>query len=131
MPANAIIEVAEINPSGGEKSASPPGSRRTIGFFTACAIVVANKIFWALGYWQVENFLTRVHPEQIQLDPAATIRTPAGVRRKWRRSDLDDVFRRAERSADGSYRAVAARAIPGRPVEGWRGNRRAFGGAAI
>src|SRR5262245_33564235 len=83
------------------------------------AIVVANKIFWALGYWQVENFLTRVHPEQIQIDPNATIRTPAGVRRKWRRSDLDDVFRRAERSADGSYRAVAARGLPGRPVEGF------------
>ena len=83
------------------------------------AIVVANKIFWAIGYWQVENFLTRVRPDQIRIDPEATIRTPAGVRRKWRRSDLDDVFRRAERSADGSYRAVAARAVPGRPVEGF------------
>jgi hypothetical protein len=83
------------------------------------AIVVANKLFWALGYWQVENFLTRVRPEEIRLDPEATIRTPAGVRRKWRRSDLDDVFRRSERSADGSYRAVAARAIAGRPVEGF------------
>ena len=83
------------------------------------AIVVANKIFWALGYWQVENFLTRVHPEQIEIDPAATIKTPAGVRRQWRRSDLDDVFRRSEQSADGSYRAVAARALPGRPVEGF------------
>src|SRR4029453_2119959 len=83
------------------------------------AIVVANKIFWALGYWQVENFLTRVRPEEIRLDPDAKIKTPAGVPRKGRRSDLDDVFRRSERSADGSYRAVAARAIAGRPVEGF------------
>jgi hypothetical protein len=83
------------------------------------AIVVANKIFWALGYWQVENFLTRVRPEEIRLDPEATIKTPAGVRRKWRPSDVDDVFRRSARSEDGSYRAVAARTLPGRPVDGF------------
>src|SRR4029453_3959032 len=52
------------------------------------AIAVANKIFWAIGYWQVENFLARVRPEQIQIDPEATIRTPAGVRRNWRGGDL-------------------------------------------
>ena len=34
--------------------------------------------------------------------------------------DLDDVFRRAHRSADGAYRAVAARAVPGRPIGGFR-----------
>ncbi len=34
--------------------------------------------------------------------------------------DLDDVFKRAHRSADGSYRAVAARAVPGRPIGGFR-----------
>ena len=34
--------------------------------------------------------------------------------------DLDDVFARAHRSADGSYRAIAARAVPGRPIGGFR-----------
>ena len=28
------------------------------------AIMVANKIFWALGYWQVENFLVTVAPNR-------------------------------------------------------------------
>ena len=37
-----------------------------------------------------------------------------------RPSDLDDVLRRAHRSADGSYRAVAARAVPGKPLGGFR-----------
>src|SRR4029078_3765719 len=83
------------------------------------AIFVANKIFWTLGYWQVENFLTSVHPDMIRIDESATIRTPAGVRRKWKASALDAVLRRAERSADGSYRAVAARTVPGRPVDGF------------
>ena len=37
-----------------------------------------------------------------------------------RQSDIDEVFRRAHRDADGSYRAVAARAVPGRPIGGFR-----------
>ena len=34
--------------------------------------------------------------------------------------DLDDVFKRAHKSADGSFRAVAARAVPGRLLGGFR-----------
>jgi hypothetical protein len=35
-------------------------------------------------------------------------------------SDLEDVLRRSDRSPDGSYRAVAARAVPGRVLGGFR-----------
>ena len=35
-------------------------------------------------------------------------------------SDLEDVLRRAHRSADGTYRAIAARAVPGTPLGGFR-----------
>jgi hypothetical protein len=35
-------------------------------------------------------------------------------------SDLEDVLRRSHRNEDGSYRAIAARAIPGRPIGGFR-----------
>ena len=34
--------------------------------------------------------------------------------------DIDDVLRRAHRSPDGTYRAVAARAVPGRVLGGFR-----------
>ena len=83
------------------------------------AIVVANKIFWTLGYWQVENYLTHIRPDQITIDKSATIKPPSAVRRAFKNSDLDDVFRRAHRSADGSYRAVAARGLSGRTIEGF------------
>jgi hypothetical protein len=83
------------------------------------AVLVANKIFWALGYWQIENHLIAVHPEQLTIEPTATVVPPSGKPRPMRRSDLDEVFRRAERSADGSYRAVAGRAVPGRPLGGF------------
>jgi hypothetical protein len=83
------------------------------------AIIVASKIFWTLGYWQVENFLTSIRPDQIVIGDTATIRPPSGVRRPFTGADLDDVLRRSHRSADGSYRAVAGRALPGRPLEGF------------
>ena len=84
------------------------------------AILVANKIFWALGYWQVENVLTRGWPEQIVIGDAATVRTMSGGRRPMRPDDLDEVWRRAHRSEDGSFRAVAARKLPGRALGGFR-----------
>jgi len=83
------------------------------------AILVANKIFWTLGYWQVENHLTVVRPEALTIAESATIRPPSGTRRRMTRSDVDAIFRRAHRSPDGSYRAVAARGIEGRPIEGF------------
>ena len=73
------------------------------------AILVANKIFWALGYWQVENYLVDVRPDQLVIADSAKV-TPAvrqGARRCGSR-DLEDVLRRAHRSADGGYRAIAA-----------------------
>jgi len=34
------------------------------------ALMVANKIFWTLGYWQVENFLITVRPDQLDIGRA-------------------------------------------------------------
>jgi hypothetical protein len=84
------------------------------------AIVVANKIFWTLGYWQVENHLIDIRPDQLLIADAATMMPPSGIVRRFRPSDLADVLRRAHRSDDGTYRAVAARAVPGRPIGGFR-----------
>jgi hypothetical protein len=84
------------------------------------AILVANKIFWALGYWQVENYLVRIRPDQLVVAESAVVTPPSGTRRRMKFSDLEDVLRRSHRSPDGSYRAVAARAVPGRVLGGFR-----------
>jgi len=83
------------------------------------AILVANKIFWTIGYWQVENYLAAVRPETLEIGESATVMHLSGVRRKMARSDVDAVLSRAHRSPDGSYRAVAGRGLPGRPLEGF------------
>lgn len=84
------------------------------------AIMVANNIFWTLGYWQVENHLIRIRPDQLQIGPSATVKPPSGTKRPMKFSDIEAVLRRAHRSDDGTYRAVAGRALPGRPLGGFR-----------
>ena len=66
------------------------------------AIVVANKIFWALGYWQVENYLVAVSRDQIVVADTAAFTPASGRERRMQARDLDDVLQRAHRSADGT-----------------------------
>jgi hypothetical protein len=84
------------------------------------ALLVANKIFWTLGYWQVENFLISIRPDQLDIASTAVATPPSGKRRPMRRSDVDAVFERSQRSPDGSYRAIAARGVPGKVLGGFR-----------
>jgi hypothetical protein len=84
------------------------------------ALLVANKIFWTLGYWQVENYLTTVRLDNLDIAESATFESRPGHKKVMDRGDLEDVLSQAHRSIDGSYRAVAARAIPGTPLGGFR-----------
>ena len=83
------------------------------------AIAVASRLFWAMGYNQVESYLTTVRPEQLVLSEDVTIRAH-GKRRRFTQADLDDVLARSAARPDGSYRVMAGRAIPGRPVGPFR-----------
>ncbi len=83
------------------------------------AAMVSTKLFWALGYNQVETYLTTLKPEDIAIDDAATIRAH-GERRRLTRGDIDEVLDRAAKNEDGAYRVIAGRAVPGRPVGGFR-----------
>ena len=82
------------------------------------AVAVASRLFWALGYNQVESYLATLRPENLVLDDEVTVRAH-GKRRALTRADVDDVLDRSARSADGSYRVIAGRAIPGRPLGGF------------
>jgi hypothetical protein len=84
------------------------------------AIIVATKIFWTLGYWQTDNVLTSIHPDRVLLGDTATVKVPSGRERRMRLEDLTATWARAHRSADGSYRAVASRRLPGRTLGGFR-----------
>ena len=84
------------------------------------ALIAANKIFWTLGYWQVDQVLTSIRPDQVAIGEGATVKVPSGKRRQMRQDDVDAVWKRAHRSADGSYRAVAGRRLPGKTLGGFK-----------
>src|SRR4051794_32572493 len=86
-------------------SFDPPGSAEG----ATAAMVVASKFFWALGYNQVETFITSVDPRSLSIDGQATMRRPNGQRTAFRQQDLESILERAARRADGTYRAAAGR----------------------
>jgi hypothetical protein len=77
------------------------------------AVVMATKFFWALGYNQVESFITTSDPKKATLDPKATIRRPNGKRTPFSRDDLAALLEPVARKPDGTYRVVAGRQLPG------------------
>ena len=58
------------------------------------AVAIATKIFWALGYNQVESFLTTFDPKKTTIDPKATVRRPNGKRTPFTHDDINVILER-------------------------------------
>ena len=84
------------------------------------AVSVASKIFWALGYNQVESFISTFDPKNVEFDPEATIRRPSGARTRFTSDDVNQILERVARNADGTYRVIAGRLIPGNVLGGFK-----------
>ena len=84
------------------------------------AVEVATKIFWALGYNQVETYLTTFDPKRMQIDPTATVRRPSGAKTPFTRDDLNSILERVAQKPDGTYRVVAGRLLSGKILGGFR-----------
>src|SRR6185312_17556837 len=61
------------------------------------AVVIATKFFHALGYNQVESFLTTFDPKKMAIDPKATVRRPNGKRTPFTRDDINAVLENVAR----------------------------------
>ena len=79
-------------------------------------VTIATKFFWALGYDQVESFLTTFDPKRASIDAKARVRRPSGAETPFTWDDLHAILERAARNQDGTYRIVAGRAIPGKII---------------
>ena len=84
------------------------------------AVEIATKLFWALGYNQVETFITTFDPARAEIDPKATIKRPSGARTPFTRDDLTRVLEHAARNADGTYRVSAGALLPGKVLGPFR-----------
>ena len=83
------------------------------------AVEVATKIFWALGYNQVETYLTTFDMKRVEIDPKATVRRPSGARTRFTHDDINAILEHVARNADGTYRVIAGRLIPGKILGGF------------
>jgi hypothetical protein len=84
------------------------------------AVAIATKIFWALGYNQVESFLTTFDPNKSSIDPKATVRRPSGQRTRFNQDDVNAILEVVARKPDGTYRVVAGRLLPGKILGGFQ-----------
>ena len=94
----------------------PPGHR---GMMSGTEVAV-TKLAWALGYHVPENYLSRLHRDRLEIREGATFQPLGRARRVMQAGDVDDLLERVDRDADGSYRVVASRALPGTPLGPFR-----------
>ncbi len=84
------------------------------------AAVIANRIFWALGYYQAEYCISELRREDLQIDKNAKFKPPSGKKRPMTMRDIEPVLARAARNANGSYRFLASRRLPGKMLGGFK-----------
>src|SRR5262245_44629505 len=65
------------------------------------AVAVACRLFWALGYNQVESYVARLDPRTLRIDPKATVEPRPGHKRPMRQGDINRILDRAEKDNDG------------------------------
>ena len=80
------------------------------------AEVIASKLFWAAGYHTVEYYIANLVPSNLVIGKDTTITPPGQAERRMTRDDVEWLLQRADRNEDGSYRVIASKAAPGRPV---------------
>ena len=84
------------------------------------AEIISTKLLHAFGYHVPENYLTVVRPADVSIQEGAMVDDRNGRRRQMDQRDLNEVFARVARNADGTVRALASKALEGTPVGPFR-----------
>lgn len=85
------------------------------------AEIIGTAFYHAIGYNVVEVYLAELDRRSLVISDRATIRDPLnGRRRPLKNYDLDAVFERAARLANGRYRVLVSRFAPGKPLGNFR-----------
>ena len=80
------------------------------------AEVITTKLLYALGYHVPENYIATIARESILVGEGARIEDTNGRKRQMEPADVDALLKRAARRPDGTYRALASKALEGKPV---------------
>jgi hypothetical protein len=77
------------------------------------AEVISTRLFWALGYNVPENYLATLRREDLRIAPGTRIDDEFGRTRPMTDADVDAVLTKAAQNADGTYRVLASKGLPG------------------
>lgn len=92
---------------------------------TTAAEVISTQLFYAAGYNTPENYLVTFPRGHLQIAPGVTIRDASGHPVPLTPEAVDRLLADVAWTKSGEIRAVASKAIPGRPKGpfGWSGRR--------
>ena len=84
------------------------------------AEIVSTKFFHAFGYNVPENYLATVRPSLLTIGAGTRLADEDGRLHPMRPRDVDAMLAKSARNPDGSYRVIASKALPGKPVGHFR-----------
>lgn len=84
------------------------------------AEIISTKFFHAFGYHTPENYLATIRRERLRIGSETVLADQDGRERRMTPRDLDDLLEKAAQHPDGSYRVIASKALPGRPLGHFR-----------
>src|SRR6266481_6393555 len=77
---------------------------------------ITSRFFHALGYNVPENYVVYFDRSRISIGGGSMLRDSSGKQRAITERDVEEMLAKTPRSADGEYRALASRVIPGQPL---------------
>ncbi len=78
--------------------------------------VIGSRLLWAAGYNVTDESIASFRLDDLDIDSSATYTDARGKKRPFTKEYLQQLLARVERSADGSYRCLASRFLPGKPL---------------
>jgi hypothetical protein len=82
---------------------------------SSCDAIV-SRLYYAMGYHVPENNIIQIRTENLHIGEGVTVNGRKGTTRKMTEDDIRVLFSKVPKSPDGTYRATASLALPGKPV---------------
>ncbi len=80
------------------------------------ADIIAQRLLWACGYNAPEDYIIHFTRDDLVLAEDATVKDTFGNKSPMTGKDLENGLAKANRGPDGSYRGLASKFLPGKPI---------------
>jgi len=81
--------------------------------------VVVQRLLWTVGYHTPDDNIVFFSRGDLRIDARASVKDATGSEHRMTEADLSRILRHVDQRADGSYRGLTSRLLPGKPVGGF------------